>query len=243
MRVESSKKYRFKSRADVEKFWAAVRNVPARTRRTKRDEERYALGLFLLARAGNDLINFPIEITEGESPDFMITEAGSRRIGLEVTRATAQELQKRMTNAERNGDAGAAAIDLDDGLLAGESEALWCEQVQEAIKSKLAKFSKYRPAARYDLLVFSDASSMFWNRESATAGLRQWLLGVRRSAPLLGEVSIIVSLDVVYDLDGDCRYLKFINWSAPDAAADFGERVEHAAQKAVRNELNKTAPR
>ncbi|MGH7778647.1 MAG: hypothetical protein ACREQR_02305 [Candidatus Binataceae bacterium] len=243
MQAASVIKHRFKSKADVEKFWREVRNVPARARRTKRDEERYALGLLLLARAGNDLINFPIVITEGESPDFLITEAGSKCVGLEVTRASARGLQKRMTNAERSGDASAVAIDMDDGLLADESEARWCEQLEKAINDKLAKFGKYRPASRYDLLVYGDASSLLWNRESARPTLTRWLCDVRRSAPLLGKVSIIVSLDVAYDLDGDCRYLEFINWLAPDKEAGFGERVEHAAQKAVRDELSKTAPR
>jgi hypothetical protein len=245
--VAARKKYCFRSREDVEKFWRSVRDIPARTRRSKRAEERYALGLYLFARATYELIDFPMTVEEDmdgtRSPDFFVTEADACPVGLEVTRATTQALQRKMTRAETSAGSRVTPVDLDDGLLVRESEDLWCRQIEEAVNKKLAKFNKYRPARSYDLLVYNDASSMLWDRERTLARLRQCLRNTRTSAPLLGKVSIVISLDVIYDVDGECRTLPFVNLESPEGFPDLGNRVEYAAQKAVRDELHRSGSR
>ena len=247
MRQVAKKKYCFRSRGDVEEFWRAVRNVPARARRSKRDEERYALGLYLFARATYELMDFPMtveeDLDESKSPDFFVREGEACPVGLEVTRATTQALQRKMTRAETSVGSDVTPIDLDDGLLARESEDLWCRQFEEAVNKKLAKFNKYRPAPSYDLLVYNDASSLLWVRERTLDRLRQGLRNIRTSTPLLGKVSIIISLDVVYDVDGECRALPFIDSSPPDNQKDLGERLEHAARVAIRRKLDAAAAR
>jgi hypothetical protein len=239
---------RFKSRKDVENFWRAVRDVPARTRRrSKRDEERYALGLYLFARATYELIDFPMtveeDLDESRSPDFFVREGEVCSVGLEVTRATTQALQQKMTRAETSVGSDVTPIDLDDGLLARESEDLSHRQFEEAVKKKLAKFNKYRPAPSYDLLVYYDGSSLLWDRERTLDRLRQWLRNARTAAPLLGKVSVIISLDVIYDVDGECRTLPFVDLESPERFPDLGSRVEFAAQKAVRDELLRSGSR
>ncbi len=225
-------RHRFRSRADIEKFWRKVRSVGARARRTKRDEERYCLGLYLLARATHDLIDFPVIADEGESPEFLITEGGAPISGLEVTKATTPALQRAMTLSEQKN--GAPALDLSNGgWLRDEGEKIWISLVQDAIERKLKKLPSYRKASRHDLLIYDDSPAIGVDREAVLAETGKWIGNSRSRCPLLGKVSIIMSLDVAFDVAGKCRLLPFIDWSAPESLPDFGERVEYAGRKSI----------
>src|ERR1700690_2506799 len=93
-------RWSFRSANDVKEFWKKFQRVPARKRRTKRDEERYCLALYLLALATYRKLKYPLRIEEGESPDFTITWNSGKRTGLEVTKATEMWVQREMTLAE-----------------------------------------------------------------------------------------------------------------------------------------------
>ena len=236
MPVATKKKYRFGSREDVEKFWRKVKDLGERKGRRNPVEERYALGLYLLARATYDLIDFPVIADQGDRPDFLIREGDGPTIGLEVTRATTPALQRAMTESEHKN--GTSVIDLSNGgWLRGGREKLWITMVQEAIERKLEKLPSYRGASRHDLLIYDDSPAIGVDRKVVLAEAKKWICRVRPRVPLLGKVSIIMTLDVAYDVGGKCRVLPFIDWSAPESLRDFGERVEYAGRKSIRDAM------
>ena len=92
----------FRRRSDVERFWREVRDVPRRTNGRKHyHEERFCLGLYLLALATHDLLTYPLRVEQGESPDFMLTWKSGETTGLEVKRATQASLRSATDQAER----------------------------------------------------------------------------------------------------------------------------------------------
>jgi hypothetical protein len=235
--------HRFRSRGDVENFWRAVRNVPARSRRAKRDEERYALALFLRARADHGLLRYAVLVTEGQSPDFMIRECGGHSAGLEVTRATSPEIQKWMTEAEKRLPEISSVLLSQAGWAGDSVELEWLQLFECAIRAKVAKLAKFRHAHRHDLLVYDDTPLPSPDRNLVIPELTRYVRAQREKQPLLGRVSVIMSLDVIYDVAGVCRVLPFIDWNAPDRSHDLGERVEYAAQHAIMKELRGTSSR
>jgi hypothetical protein len=59
--------------------------------RTKEHRERYTMARFLAAVAESDLISYPIEIVQGDKPDFTLYFCGST-VGAECVEAVPQEL-------------------------------------------------------------------------------------------------------------------------------------------------------
>jgi hypothetical protein len=238
--------HRFRSREDVEKFWRAVCNVPPRTRRSKRQEERYYLGLFLVALAGSESMPFSFaieEISEYKSPDFMF-DAEEKRFGIEVTRATSPEFQQKKTAIEKKHPNGYAFLLSDRGWTNnGAVEQQWLRYFEDAILKKLPKLRDYLSAARHDLIIWEDAPLPDVNRTVVISALAQWIRARRSENPLLGKVSVVISLDVIYDVDGESRTLPFVDLESPERFHDLGSRVEFAAQKAVRDELHRSGSR
>ncbi len=84
-------RWNFATIADVRRFWRSVCSVPGRADgRRHYHEERYSLGLYLLALAEHEQLTYPLRIEQKESPDFMLTWPSGELTGLEVTRATEQ---------------------------------------------------------------------------------------------------------------------------------------------------------
>ena len=206
-------RWNFRSADDVKDFWKKFQRVPARRRRTKRDEERYCLGLYLLTLATYRKLKYPLRIEEGESPDFVVTSSAGKRTGLEVTKATNMWVQREMTNGDARPD--------------------WFSDVRRAIKYEMAKLATSDKAYRRDLLVYDDIPLPASDRPKVLPTLARWLSETRNAYPQLGRVSTIVSLDLLLDSAKGIEVLPFINWSDPDASPDFGERVEFAGKKAV----------
>src|SRR5208282_5383610 len=95
----------FRRRSDVERFWREVRDVPRRGNgRRHYHEERFCLGLYLLALATHDLLSYPLRVEQGESPDFMLTWKSGEITGIQVTRATERWLQRKMTEMDREAE-------------------------------------------------------------------------------------------------------------------------------------------
>jgi hypothetical protein len=235
--------HRFDSLADIRRFWIRVGKVGSRRNREKaRREERYCLALYMLARATNNLIEYPISVEEGQSPDFMVSEGAGDTFGLEVTQATTPEHEERLTHAEKS---GASVLDLgpEAGWLEGQRESLWIERMKCAVMQKLELIPGYRKASRHDLLIYDNTPLIGVNRDQVTANIRDWIREYRSAVPSFGFLSIIISLDVVLDVGGECRMLPFINWSQPERTPDFARRVEHAAKKAAHDVLDQPESR
>src|SRR5579875_725820 len=113
MRPSSQGHWEFRSADDVVLFWEHHRSVPSRADgRKPRHEERFYLGLYLLALADHELLSYPLIVEQGrqhESPDFMLSCASGEVIGLEVTRATEQSVQRQSRTVDQ-ADAGWPAL-------------------------------------------------------------------------------------------------------------------------------------
>ncbi len=245
-------RWNFRSAADVKEFWKRFQRVPARRRRTKRDEERYCLALYLLALATYRKLRYPLRIEEGESPDFIVTWSSGKRTGLEVTKATnmwvqhqrtqaEDEYQRRQIAAKASGtEARPVAFDLSRrGWIGDEAGTEWLSFIKQGVERKLPKLVAFRSTSRQDLLVYDDTPLPAIDRAKVLPVLSRWLSETRKANPRLGRLSIIISLDLLLDSGDGLEVLPFINWSNPGATPDFGERVEFAGEKAVTTAIRK----
>ncbi len=235
---------------DVQALWCKV-EAPRRTEgRRHHHEEEYCLGAYLSALGRHELLNYPFTVKRGESPDFMLTEKSGAVVGLEVTRATEPWLQREMTIADREyrrrefaaensgREAEPVVIDLSElGWVGDEAENQWCALMRCAIERKIAKLPAFIPAARYDLLVYDDTPLPAVDRRKALAALTSWAKDLKFMTPKLGRISILISLDVLFDVVGESRILPYVHWSAPDlddtSMQSFSERVELAGKVEV----------
>ena len=226
--------------------------MPWRTEGRKHyHEERYSLGLYLLALAEHDLLTYPLQIEQGESPDFMLTWPSGEVTGLEVTRATEPWLQRSMTLSEkeyRRREAQAAAsgdtpepvcmLLSQAGWVGDEAEVDWCLLISRSIKQKLAKLPNFRPASRHDLLIYDDTPLPAVDRRKVLAAINPWARRLNERSRAFAKISVVISLDVLFDLGGTCHILPYINWSAPNLGDSknlhaFSGRVEDAGRIAV----------
>ena len=241
--------WRIDSFDDVKRLWSGVRSVPGRTQgREHFHEERYYLGLYLLALGTHGQLPYPLQVEEGESPDFVLIWRSGEATGLEVTRATTQWLQRAMTEDESEylcREAAAIASGetpepvsrslSDGGWIGDEAEAEWCLLVRQAVERKIRKLPGFRSASRYDLLVYDDTPVGGIDRRKVVATLYPWVRSLDATIPKLGTVSVVISLDVLFDLSGRPRVLPYIE---TDDLSDLPERIEyagwHAAKRALR---------
>lgn len=241
--------WEFRSLEDIRRFWFQVRDVPRRIEgRSHKQYERYYLGLYLLALADQGLLSYPFKGREGESPDFTLVWRSGETTGLEVTRATDEEIQAEFTRAEKEHPEGWAMMASPPGYAGDRLEAQWCVLAWRAIEKKLAMLPGYESASRCDLLVSDDTRMGAGDRRKVLAALSPLVRAARRTEPKLGKMSVVASLDVLYDIGGDSRIFPYIEWSPPmpDETAEggtFSERIEHAgriaAEEAIR--AHKTA--
>jgi hypothetical protein len=233
---------------DVKRLWSSVRSVPWRTEgREHHHLERHHLGLYLLALGTHRLLSYPFQVEQGkqhESPDFMVTWASGEVTGLEVTRATTPWLQRTMTDSERqyrrreavaeeSGTEPEPVVTLLSGGVGDEPERRWCSLVRKAVERKLDRWSHFKPASRYDLVVADDAPVGGIDRRKVTAYLQPWLRSLDVRALKLGSISVNISLDVLFDLRGEARVLPYVDWNAPPLdqegeLREFSDRIEYA---------------
>lgn len=230
---------------DVRAFWLKVRDVPRRTEgRSKKQYERYYLGLYLLALGDHGLLRYPLNVFEGEKPDFTLVGNSGKTIGLEVTRATDEDLQAAMTRAETDHPDGQAIPPSPLGYVGDDLEKKWCAVVRQVVEKKLAKLPEYIPASRYDLMVPDDTRMGAGDRRKVMTILGPWARELKKREPKLGRISAAASLDILYDIGGRSLILPFIEWSSPesqDAAPglSFSDRVEYGGQFAVKNQIER----
>jgi len=248
---------------DVKRLWSGVRSAPGRTEgRQHYHEERYYLGLYMLALGTYELLTYPFQVAQAkqqhESPDFMLQWPSGQVTGLEVTRATEEPFQEYvMDAAERmySRRKAAAAISgettepvsillSEEGWIGDEAEVEWCSFVRKAIEKKLKKLSGFKPASRHDLVICDDTPLPAVNRRKVIAALHPWVSSLKANWPQLGIISIIISLDVVFDVGDSARILPYVNWAAteleaPDESSELSERIEYVGWHAVKRALRK----
>ncbi|MGO9605835.1 MAG: hypothetical protein ACLQAT_21015 [Candidatus Binataceae bacterium] len=285
------KVWKINSADDVSALWQSVREVPGRTAgRKPYQEERYCLGLYLLAQAANGLLKYPLRVEQGESPDFMISDLSGAMIGLEITRATSELLQEAMTWAEKTHRVRVAEAEESGGrpepVLVGfskqelkafvsqarqalgrrtrngggivqksepalngpgwagdQAENEWVAFVEAAIARKTAKLNTFLRASRHDLLIYDETPVPAVDRRKVVGLLSPWVSRLQLATPLLGKVSVIASLDVLFDIGGHSRIFPYISWSGSQFDSD---RVAHAGRiasgRAIREHREKGSP-
>jgi hypothetical protein len=232
--------------------------VPGRTEGRKHyHEERYSLGLYLLALAEHEQLTYPLRIEKGESPDFILRWPSGELTGLEVTRATEQWVQRVMTASEkeyRNRVATAAASGEEPepiciplsrtGWVGDEAELEWCSLIRRAVEQKFAKLPNFRAASRHDLLIYDDTPLPAVDRRKVLTAISPWARRFNEKRPTFGKISVIISLDLLFDLGGTCRLFPYIDWSAAELGDSknlraFSARVENAGQIAVERAIGR----
>ncbi len=184
----------------------------------------------------------------------MFTSPSAKVTGLEVTRATTEDAQRWLTNAQREFDrrlaearrSGRAAKPVigmlnQAGWMGDQPEQEWYSLVRLAVEKKLALLASYKPASRHDLLVYDDTDLPAVDRRKVLARLRPWVLDLRRRAPALGKVSVIISLDLLYDIGRTARILPYVEPIQPetaDQAVALSKSAEQAGQVEVQKALN-----
>ena len=233
----------FRRRSDVQRFWREVHDVPRRTNGRKHcHEERFCLGLYLLALATHDLLTYPLHVEQGESPDFMLTWRSGEITGIEVTRATERWLQRKMTEMDREAEPSELLLS-PSGWVNDEPERLFCWLVGKSVENKLDKLPDYKAASSHELLIADDLPVGANSRE-AFAAMGAWVRSLQpRRGCAFAKVSVIKSLDVAYDLGGDFRLLPYVEWSSPKlddrkSARDFADRAEYAGRTAAESAVS-----
>src|SRR5208282_5092146 len=178
----------FRRRSDVERFWREVRDVPRRGNgRRHYHEERFCLGLYLLALATHEMLSYPLRVEQGESPDFILAWKSGGTTGLEVTRATEPSLQRAMTAADREfarreGEAARYGGEPEPvaifpslmGYANDQPERLFCWLIGECIEKKLDRLPNFKAASCYELLIADNLPVGADSRE-AFAAMREWV--------------------------------------------------------------------
>lgn len=222
--------------------------MPRRTNgRTAKQYERYYLGLYLLALADHQLLSYPLTVAEGEAPDFLVTWKSREATGLEVTRATDQELQRWLTRAEKEHLDVATMMFSPSGYVGDQLEREWCGFVREAIEKKVAKLDKYKAVERCDLLVSDDTRAGAGDRRKVVELLSNWARDLKRREPRLGKISFAASLDILYDIGGESRIFPYVSWSAPEledtTCESFSQRAELAGRVSVERAIREPSQR
>jgi hypothetical protein len=230
-----------RSARDARTFWLKVRDLPRRTEgRSPKEYERYYLRLYLLALAQRRILRYPLKVVEGDSPDFMLVGKSGQKTGLEVTRATDENLQTEISHAENEEPNGWAFLASLHGGVSDELEREWCALVREAVEKKRPKFAKYRPASRYDLLIPDDTRMGAGDRRKVIEMLNPWVRDLKEREPRVGRISVVASLDVLYDIGGASLIVPFVEWSSPKDVAmgeSFSERAEYAGRFVALNAI------
>jgi hypothetical protein len=216
------------------------------------------------------LLTYPLSVDqfeEHESPDFMMRWPSGETTGLEVTRATEEGLQKNKSAAhkeyrQRKVDAERSETEPEPvsiplptaGWTDGERERGWSLMFRNAVEKKLVKLrgeppefrSKFKPAARHDLLVYDDTPFIGVDRTRVIATMQNCIRDLSGQQRAFGKISFISSLDLIFDLGGECRMLPYVEWTKVvpedrDSLMTLAHRVEEAAQIAVKKAIRSHA--
>jgi hypothetical protein len=232
---QAASAWEFRSPKDIQRFWEKAQYVPRRTQgRTKKQMERYYAALYLLLLAENGLLSYPLALREeespnGELPDFMMMWPSGEATGLEVTRAAENVVQAVITHVEKQHPDGALLIPNPAGYAGDKLERAFCDLVQRIVEKKIQdRFPKYK-VSQCDLLVHDESSMGAGDRRKTGEILKPWTRDLKLREPKLRKLSIIVSLDVLYDVGGESRVFHYINWNAPDETDSGGGREPFGA--------------
>ncbi len=182
------------------------------SKRTHDQKELYNLRQYLPTLAANGHLRFPLTVEKGESPDFLLTDGVSKKWGLEVTEATTQEWQREMTVTE--GDETSLQPLGRDGWAGNSAERETCAAILRAMRRKARKIRAggYRPASRYDVLIYVNVRAFFYDADETVRLLVQRTSRWYPQWAVLGRVGVIASLHLYIDVSDNLTRLPLFNF-------------------------------
>lgn len=201
------------------------RNVPAKRKkrdaagrlrkepvRTTNDRERYCLVAYMNALAEHDILQYPLEVSKGESPDFLITSEKTA-LGVELSDATSTDWQREMAETEDD-----PRIELDgDGWVGRLAKRQWVSEVLEAVekKSRILNQPHYKLAQYNCLLIHDEIRASLHTDDSEIKSLISSFLSnykdFMRDNPGLrffDKISILRGAALYYDVIGQNSVLR-----------------------------------
>jgi hypothetical protein len=121
------------------------------------------------------------------------------------------------------------------GWAGDQAEKEWCSLFEKAIEKKVAKLNVpklFKPATSCDLLVYDETPLPAVNRQKVLAALRPSVGKLLEQEHAFAKISIVSSLDVIFDVGGECRILRYVeppNLDDPASLKAFSERATYAA--------------
>jgi hypothetical protein len=213
---------KFGSKADVLKFFekvgASVGPRKGPNKRTNDQKELFNLREYLTTLASKDLLPFPLTVEKGESPDFTFCHDVPEVLGLEITQATTKKYQQALTETETETETEGGECDhlSGDGWSGNSPERSACAAILRAMRRKARKVrgGKYRPASRYDLLIYVDVEAFFYQPEVAVTVLLPRLRRWKTQWEGLGKVSIIARQSLYFDVTENLIPLTLFNYES-----------------------------
>lgn len=191
--------------------------VPGRKTGDRRPEhrERYCIVHYLRTLERNGLIQFPFQISKGESPDFRI-QMGSRPFGVEHADAGSAEHQRAMTEHAKAPPSSVLEgheIRLPGEPLMGhpygsdEPERLWTMEVMDAIRAKTAKLAKYEALPEYELLLYDNTEyPTSWEVAELpgrlAAAIREWRVAEPPANRQFSSITVLKDRVLMFDVTG-----------------------------------------
>lgn len=193
------------------KFGEQGLNISERRRseRSKSDKEIYLLRRYLFTLHNENILRFPLQIAQSETPDFVCQIDGVER-GLEITEATSSLDQREFTKMEDKEEPqllGTFGGRFKGGASGDEPERALTADVIRAIRRK--KFKRFRTAST-DLLIYgnSNAVNLIFNEKRAIdmmhKSLQRWDCLFKQGSGL-GQVSLILGSKLAFDIGGTMR--------------------------------------
>lgn len=181
--------------------------IPGRNEgRTKDHREGFTIRRYLLALAEVGLLDFPVSLTAGETPDFILHQPKSQPAGIEITELTDPLDQREMTIAQRRElpyyEIGAFGGRGSSDLSGDGPQRLWCEYAQAAIdRKKVPIYLKNKPR----LLLQSASNADQWISPEEAKNILKAL--ATDSLEHFSEISAILGHSLVFDAGRLCRLL------------------------------------
>lgn len=176
--------------------------------RTSSAREYWTLAHFLSSLAGSSELPFPIAVTKGERPDFIV-QSGNMEFGLEITEATTGDYQKWLTKID---DSEATEMFQKAPYHGNAVERRAAQLIVSAAVAKDANYSK-KPAAvntpdvccylNYDLPILREKEAF----EIADAQIRE----LRRDGKLrsIGRLHAVDSGWAMFDIGGQMARISY----------------------------------
>lgn len=205
----------------VAKLATIDRPVPRRTEgRSQVDRERYCIVAYLLHLAETGLLDYPLALAKGESPDFTLRFADGRTRGVEVTEASTPEHQRAATQLERSPPGTLLEGDdlrlpgeesRDAGWVGDEPEREWAGLVLEAVRRKVDGYDYGNPD-ELELLVYDlTRVSVMIKLEDGAPFLRETIRSWRREAgpqQVFSRISVLRDSALLHDVTGRWQVLR-----------------------------------